>query len=58
MSPFEKQNSEKQTGDAPDFKGNGADVWINKTKSGEDYLSISILDGWIRIKAFKFEARK
>ena len=54
----EKVNNEKQTGDAPSFKGNGADVWINKTKDGEDYLTISILDGWIRIKAFKFTPRK
>lgn len=53
----EKTNSEKRTGDAPAFKGNGADVWVNKTKDGEDYLSISILDGWIRIKAFKFKPR-
>lgn len=52
------KKTEKEPGDKPAFKGNGVAVWINKTKEGEDYLSINMLDGSIRVNAFRYEPRE
>jgi uncharacterized protein (DUF736 family) len=47
----------KDKGKAPDYKGEGVAVWVNKDKNGKDYLSISILNNQIRLAAFKQETK-
>ena len=47
----------KPKGKAPDYKGDGVAVWIEKDKNGKAYLSIKILNG-MHVNAFKNEPRK
>ena len=39
---------------APEFRGNGVAVWVNKTEEGKTFLSIKILNS-ITVAAFKNE---
>lgn len=44
-------------GRAPDFKGEGVAVWVNKSISGKIYMNIVVLDS-IKLTAWKYEAKK
>lgn len=45
MENTEQKTVEQTTtkGDLPKYKADGVAVWVNKTKDGEDYLSIKIV---------------
>jgi len=44
-----------KTGRKPNFTGNGVAVWVNKTKDGQQYLSISLFGGEVKLAAFKYK---
>jgi hypothetical protein len=44
-------------GRAPDFKGDGVAVWVNKDKNKKQYLSINVV-GHNNIAAFKYEPKE
>ena len=48
---------DKPKGKQPDYKSDGVAVWINLDKNGNKYLSIWLLDGSIRVNAFKNEPK-
>ncbi len=41
---------------APDFKGDGAAVWVNLDKNGNKYLSVKILNSAV-VNCFKNEPK-
>lgn len=43
---------DEQKGDRPTYKADGVAVWVNKTKTGDPYLSIKIV-GHNTINAFQ-----
>lgn len=46
----------ERKGRAPDYKGKGIDIWINKDKNGNPYLSVKILES-ISVNCFKYEPK-
>ena len=52
----EEENRELRR--APDFKGDGAVAWLNKTREGEQYISLGLFGGKLRLRLFKNEPRQ
>ena len=42
---------------APDFKGNGCDVWVGVDKNGNKFLNVKILNG-LTVKCWKYEPKE
>jgi len=48
---------EKPKGKAPDFKGDGVAIWVNKDKNNKQYLSVKLL-GSITVNCFAQEIKE